>query len=329
MAIAFCINCGANEPVKMDSLRIEAEVRGVKISYVETRAICPECGEELYLPEVNDENVRAREAAYRKAAKLITVDEIKKIISKYQIGAGPLAQVMGFGEITINRYLNGQLPFKANSDKLLEVLSSHKKMAENLELRKGSISDVAYRKCRSSLDELDELYGNGKIEIVTRYLLNSISDITPLALQKLLYYVQAFFFALFREDIFSEPCQAWAHGPVYPKVYQKYKIYGYNPIEQSGLDADEFLSELTTKEIELIDAVIASFGRYSGSILEKMTHSEKPWREARGNLLPSDRSSREIKQDTIHEYFQTIVKTYNIVNPCDIINYSDALFMKM
>ncbi len=68
MAMAFCISCGTNKPVKMDSLSVEAEVRGVKISYVETRAICPECGKELYLPEVNDKNTQAREAAYRKVA---------------------------------------------------------------------------------------------------------------------------------------------------------------------------------------------------------------------------------------------------------------------
>ncbi len=68
MAMAFCISCGTNMPVKMDSLSVEVEVRRVKISYVETRAICSECGKELYLPEVNDKNAQAREAAYRKVA---------------------------------------------------------------------------------------------------------------------------------------------------------------------------------------------------------------------------------------------------------------------
>lgn len=329
MSTAFCITCGCNQSVKKDFKRVETEVRGIRISYVEARAICEECGEELYMPEVNDKNVHAREDAYRKAAGLITVDEIQQIMQKYNIGAGPLAQVLGFGEITVTRYLNGNLPSKVNSDKLLQVLSSHKVMEECLDAHKKDISEVAYRKCKESIDNLKRLYSSDKIEVVTRYLLKKVSDITPLALQKILYYVQAFFFALFREEIFYDPCQSWAHGPVYPDIYHKYKIYGYNPIEQPDFDIDVCLNELTTREIELINAVIDSFGRYSGTVLEKMTHSEKPWQEARGNLLPSDRSDKEIKRDTIHEYFETVVKIYSIVNPCDIVNYCNALFEKI
>lgn len=329
MSTAFCITCGCNQNIRMDSMRVEAEIRGTKISYIETRAVCEVCGQEVYVPEVNDENVQARETAYRIAAKRITADQIQQIMEKYHIGAGPLSQVMGFGEITINRYLNGQLPSKVNSDKLLQVLSSYKIMEGYLEAHKGDIAEVAYRKCRDALDNLSKLYSTNKIEIVTRYLLKNANEITPLALQKLLYYVQSFFFAVFGNDIFPDPCQAWPHGPVYPDVYHKYKPYGYNPIEPLDLETDTCLDELTANEVELIDAVINSFGRYSGPILEKMTHSEQPWQEARGGLLPTDRRGKKISRDTIHEYFETVVKTYHIVSPRDIVNYSTALFAKI
>ncbi|MGN0994037.1 MAG: type II toxin-antitoxin system antitoxin SocA domain-containing protein [Butyricicoccus sp.] len=321
----FCLHCGCYQPYKKVTARAENEIRNIRFSFVETLAFCSECGEEVYVPEVNDENVQSREDSYRKAANLITVEEIQKIITKYNIGAGPLAQIMGFGEITINRYLGGQLPSKINSEKLLEVLASHKKMEECLEANKTNITDVAYRKCRKTLDYFNELYGTGKIEVVTRYLLQKVSDITPLALQKMLYYAQAFFYALFGEELFGDACQAWAHGPVYPNVYYKYKAYGYNPIEQPVLEFEDDLTELTTREVELLDAIISAFGCYSGSILEKMTHSEKPWRDTRGNLLPGDRSVTEIKKETIHVYFQQVVENYNIVNPCDITKYSSAM----
>lgn len=326
---AFCLNCGCNRAYKKTTVRSETEVRGVKFGFVETIAACEECGSEVYVPEVNDENVDARENAYRKIAGLITVEEIQQILTKYNIGAGPLAQAMGFGEVTITRYLSGQLPSKENSNKLLEVLASHKKMETYLESNRDSISDVAYRKCRETLDHFNELYSSRKIEVVTRYLLKKVTDITPLALQKILYYVQAFFFALYGEEIFSDPCQAWVHGPVYPDVYYKYKMYGYNPIELPLLDTGNDLDELTTREIELLDAVITAFGCYSGTILEKMTHSELPWREARGNLLPGDRSVTEIEKDIIHAYFGQIVKDYKIVNPCDIVNYSEKMRSKI
>ena len=61
----------------------------------------------------------------------------------------------------------------------------------------------------------------------------SCSDITPLALQKLLYYAQGFFKAFTGEYLFHNNCEAWVHGPVYRSVYYKYKNYGYNPIEEN------------------------------------------------------------------------------------------------
>lgn len=329
MSTAFCLDCGCKKTFNRIVVRTESEVRGTKFSFVEVNAVCSECGAELYVPEINDENVRLREGAYRQAAGLITVDEIQKILKKYNIGAGPLAQIMGFGEVSVIRYLNGQLPSKVNSGKLLEVLASHRKMEEKLEANKACISDVAYRKCKESLDHFDALYGKRKIEIVTRYLLKRVNDITPLALQKTLYYAQAFFFALFDEEFFPDTCQAWAHGPVYPDVYYKYREYGYNPIELPELSSEEDFTELTSREIELLDAIISTFGCYSGTVLEKMTHSERPWIEARGNLLPGDRSVTEIKKETIREYFKQVVENYNIVNPCDIVNYSDAMRLRV
>lgn len=326
---AFCLNCGCRRNFKKIAARAENEVRGVCFGFVKTRAVCIECGEEMYVPEVNDENVKSREEAYRKAVGLITIEEIQQIIKKYNIGAGPLAQVLGLGEVTINRYLGGQLPSRANSEMLLEILASHKKMEEALEKNREAISDVAYRKCREALNHFNELYGLRKIEVVTRYLLKKDHDITPLALQKILYYAQAFFYALFGEELFGDNCQAWAYGPVYPDVYYKYKVYGYNPIENPLVSEDSDLTELTTREIEFLDAIISAFGCYSGTVLKRMTHSEKPWRETRGNLLPGDRSVTEIEKAVIHEYFDQVVKNFNIVNPCDIASYSKAMLSRM
>ena len=46
----------------------DSEVNGVKLSYVEALALCKECGNELYVPDINDRNVQSRKAAYRKDA---------------------------------------------------------------------------------------------------------------------------------------------------------------------------------------------------------------------------------------------------------------------
>ncbi len=321
----YCIKCGCERPYSVASSREEISIKGVVFSAVLMSAHCRECGEEVYVPEINDENVKSREAEYRRAAKLITVEEVDGILKKYNIGACPLAKLLGFGDITITRYLDGQLPSRANSDILLRILASHKTMEEYLEKGKDKITAIAYQKCRGALDNLLQLYGEGKIELVTRYILFKAKDITPMALQKLLYYAQAFYSAIFGEDLFTDDCQAWAYGPVFPDIYYRYQDYGYNPIERPTDIFEEDFSELTTKEISLLNAVIDSFGNCSGGMLSSITHNERPWIEARGNLLPSDRSMTIIKRDTIKRYFRDVVIQYHILNPCDIEKYCDAM----
>ena len=46
-----------------------------------------------------------------------------------------------------------------------------------------------------------------------QYLLYKCEDITPLALQKALYYVQGFYYAFEGRFLFDEDCEAWVHGP--------------------------------------------------------------------------------------------------------------------
>lgn len=322
----FCISCGCKRSYAITSQKVENTIRDISFEYVEMIAHCTECGEELYVPEVNDSNVESQENAYREAAQLISVSQINKIIEKYRIGAGPLAKIMGFGDVTINRYIGGQLPSRSHSNQLLEILSSYRKMEELLEENKHLISPVAYKKSRDAIDQLNSLYGHEKIYIVARYILNkAANDITPMALQKLLYYAQAFHRAMYDEDLFVDKCQAWARGPVYPHVYFKYRGYAYDPIERPLDYIEEDLLELTTREIDLLDAIVNAFGCYSGTVLSKFTHSERPWLEARGNLSPKDRSHSEIKKEVEDIYFKQVVSNYKIVNPCDIKNYSDAM----
>lgn len=328
-AKSFCIECGCDAEYFIASESVEVCVRNVRFSYAEMSAYCGACGEKLYVPEINDVNVNSREESYRKAMQLISVSEIQTLLEKYNIGAGPLAKLLGFGEITINRYLSGQLPSKTHSEKLFELKNNRELMRQILVDGESLITTVAFEKCKSRLDYLDELYGRRKIDLIAQYILSKSGDITPLALQKLLYYSQSFYFALFKKSLFDDDCQAWAHGPVYPSVYYKYKEYGYDPIEKNIDEFELDFTELLADEITFLNAVISSFGCYSGDILRSMTHCELPWIEARGSLKPSDRSVSTIKRNTINSYFADVVKKNDIKNPRDIIKYSRHMYEKV
>ena len=118
-------------------------------------------------------------------------------------------------------------------------------------------------------------------------------------LQKMLYYTQALYWLYYKKFLFEEDCEAWVHGPVYKTVYEIYKDYHYDCLEESYV----VKPELTTDEKTIADLVIKYFGCYSGRILEKITHLETPWLKTREGLKEDERSDRIIDKQLIIDYF--------------------------
>jgi len=87
--VAFCVECNEEKEYVVKACKRDITVKGITFSYVHQTAYCTECGEEAYVGAINDANVQSREDAYRKAANLITVSEVNRILEKYCIGAGP------------------------------------------------------------------------------------------------------------------------------------------------------------------------------------------------------------------------------------------------
>jgi uncharacterized phage-associated protein len=201
-------------------------------------------------------------------------------------------------------------------------------MEEYLLAAQDKITDVAFRKCMAAIEQFKSFTENSsKIEFVTQYLINQMEEVTPMALQKLLYFSQSFFSVLNNYSMFEDDCQAWIHGPVYPDVYKKYCKYGFEPIETSIFNRPE--TKLSFKELEVFDQVVKNFGRFSGKILERITHIEDPWINARGNLLPTDRSTNIISKESIVNYFSKVVVEYNIITVGDIDSYCNAMYMRV
>lgn len=89
-------------------------------------------------------------------------------------------------------------------------------------------------------------------------------EVIDLFLQKMLYYVKAFSWVRLRKDIIEDDCEAWAYGPVLPEIYEKYKSFGSDVIDDYD-ESIEYGSLLTDEEIKIIDFVVECFGIYNGS----------------------------------------------------------------
>ena len=82
--------------------------------------------------------------------KIVTKEQIENILVSYGIGKKPLSMLLGWGETTICRYLDGDTPNDKYSDILLNLLDNPKDYLKLLEENKKNITDLAYTKSKKA-----------------------------------------------------------------------------------------------------------------------------------------------------------------------------------
>jgi uncharacterized phage-associated protein len=227
--------------------------------------------------------------------------------------------------LTFTRYCDGDIPSKHYADALYRIYGDPKHFLSILESKKSILSPSTYRKSKSAVLFLlgVQTEHESKIESIVKYVLSRCGDITNLALQKSLYYIQGFNYAFHNEFVFDDDCEAWVHGPVYREIYHRFSVYGYDAIDEESV-YEEY--RFSAKEVILIDSVIRYLCCYSGKALEKFTHIETPWTKTRGDLPLNIQSNRIIDKNLIGAYFFDVKTKYNMLTPADIKVYSTDMF---
>lgn len=315
MSKCYCPVCQKETEYFIEVGKTHYSKDNVSFDYDEKYAVCKVCGEDLFVGSINKENQKAFEDAYKATLNIISKDDIESIISKYRISKRNLSLVLGLGELTITRYLDGYIPIKKNSDLLKEILKSPELYLSYLNNNKSNIKPSVYKKSKNQVDELLNINDNDPyIEDVAEYIIKKNSETTNLVLQKLLYYTEVFYMLFKGKKLFKSACGAWPHGPVYGRIYYEFKDYGNEPIdkdfEESNID-DDLKS--------LLNEIIDSFGIYSGKVLSYFTHHELPWQEAKNN------NSEIIDEKSIKEFAEEIKNKYKIKDYKDISKYSTSM----
>lgn len=302
----FCMSCRKETEYTLQKRNIVKTIKDAEYTFSITVAVCDECGKEMSIPGLIDRNIQEVDKQYRDYEGIVSVDDIEKIMRIYKIGKAPLSLALGFGEVTVTRYLMGQIPSREYSDVLRKALSSPAFMKRKLDENKEKIASAAYNKAMEAATQLETLFSvSDKMLRVIAYVFERLEEVTPLMLQKLLYFIQGESYALTGKPMFHENCQAWIHGPVFPEVYDMFRDFKYNPIEDARFAIFEGTGdELTDEERKVIDLVLDTFGMYSGKVLEKITHEETPWKIARRGYADDIPSDETITMENISAYFR-------------------------
>lgn len=125
MGTRFCTNCRKETSYTFKKEKIEIKIRGKIEPFIVTTAICDECGANMCFSGMIDKNIAEVDTQYRKRYNLITIEEIKEIITECKNQNSSLLSDYDFSDKTMDYYLKGMVPTELISDMLKEI---HKKL---------------------------------------------------------------------------------------------------------------------------------------------------------------------------------------------------------
>ena len=201
------------------------------------------------------------------------------------------------------------------SSTIMNPLSSYA-FVQNSRYKDLSSENIPNRKVH--IDALEvvsdkKVYIDSPIERVSQWFL-SRSSMSNKKLQKLCYYAYCWFIVFFNdiesitEDnigeirvLCTDRFQAWIHGPVSPRLYHRYKEYGWHIIPQLA-SKPEVSAELES----LLEQVWEAYGSFTADELENISHGEMPWKKARKGYQDGDACSNEISNYDILRYYSSL-----------------------
>jgi uncharacterized phage-associated protein len=141
------------------------------------------------------------------------------------------------------------------------------------------------------------------IHDVAAYILRAKGTMSAMKLQKLVYYAQAWSLVWDDAPLFQDDIQAWANGPVVYALFDMHRgRYTVAPKWPRG-DADA----LTPAQQETVDEVLRAYGDFSGRQLSVLTHSERPWVDARKGLAPHERGTHVIDPLVMADFYSSLL----------------------
>jgi uncharacterized phage-associated protein len=139
---------------------------------------------------------------------------------------------------------------------------------------------------------------------VAKYILEQRGSMTTMKLQKLLYYCQAWHLVRSDAQLFDDDIQAWAAGPVVRSVFAQHR--GRYTISATDIGSTADSGGLQEDEKTTIRKVLERYGDMTAAQLSDLSHSERPWIEARTGLGPTDRGEAIISPTVMADYYTAL-----------------------
>ncbi len=327
----YCPKCDTERELKRVRTREKVTVRGEKIEVEALYWRCLACGEEFEGPDDNHDEVAEAYRRYRAKKGFMQPEDIKAFREGYGLTQGELAQILGFGAVTLSRYETGALQTAAN-DRMLQMARDPRAFWAILN-RLGHKEPLNLKRLRRLREKLRETISSGlAIDPILEAALNYRADDRSghrkfhlekfvntilffckipqwkTSINKFLFYAD---FKCFRDYGRSITGARYANAPFgpCPDMFEDLFIWlakrgNVEITEDSGRDyAGERIRAITEPDMSVFSAdesrVLAeikrSLGRKYAKTLSELSHGERGYRETESGQLISYRYAQFIR----------------------------------
>lgn len=235
------------------------------------------------------------------------------MMQRYEIGKKPLSRLLGWGDTTVMRYLDGVEPNREFAARIEQLAENPWIYADVLEKNKEKLTDTAYRKTKKAVYR--EIFCDRSTEAMQYVVTLAEGDIAPYRVMMVLYYAQICSLVLRGLPIFEEEADfSPGQALVYPRLYQQMKEYGIKMLKPET-------GSFSTEEQDCIKQVYLVLNGYSPNALKALASRAK--RRIRRHLkTEADRLSAEV----LKAQYEAGFKKAGVERPEGLKNYiSDAL----
>ena len=140
------------------------------------------------------------------------------------------------------------------------------------------------------------------------------APISPLKLQKLVFFTHADFLVRTGKPLIKQEFEAWDYGPVVPSLYREFKEFKDKPITSKAksfdpVSASSIISEceLSSNDLQLVRTMFDFYSRLDAIHLSELSHEfEGAWRQARSLFSNGLNMDRRISNEMIKNYHRPI-----------------------
>jgi putative zinc finger/helix-turn-helix YgiT family protein len=293
-------------------------VRGEDTEVLAKVAVCPNCGADMSVEELDDVTLIAAFNLYRQHHGLMSPEEMRSLRGRYGLGVRPFALLLGWGEITLHRYESGSLQDSAHEATLrlaedpgnIRILLSangHKLTARQRARVEAHLAALERGAAAAKAEDLKDVFMAreeqdaysgwvpmqlSKLREMILYFA-ALPDMYETKLNKLLFYADFSHFKHFSVSISGSPYLAFPHGPIlqhYPRVEADLLECGELLVDErffaDGGSGTVFsaervadLSVFSADEQATLQRIAEHLGDKTSRQLRDMSHAESAWRD--------------------------------------------------